>query len=122
MWAAFIFYLSTLTGEEVAHALPFKVWDKLLHTIAFAAGAVPLTFVLRFSKTWPWRRIVLLVILAISAYGASDEWHQQFTPGRSAKDVGDWTADTIGGAVGTLAAAWIYARYLQTPRLPPAAA
>jgi VanZ family protein len=122
VWAAVIFYLSTLTGEQVVHALPFKVWDKFLHAIAFAAGAVPLTLALRLSKSWPWRRIALVSILLVSAYGASDEWHQQFTPGRSAKDVGDWTADTVGAVIGTLTAAWIYARYSTPPRLAPARA
>jgi VanZ family protein len=34
--------------------------------------------------------------LVVSAYGASDEFHQSFVPGRDC-DVYDWLADTIGG-------------------------
>ena len=33
-----------------------------------------------------------------SLYGASDEWHQYFVPGRSC-EFGDWIADTAGGAL-----------------------
>ncbi len=43
-------------------------------------------------------RALWLALLATSAYGASDEWHQYFVPGRSC-DVMDWLADTAGGAL-----------------------
>jgi VanZ family protein len=46
------------------------------------------------------RRACLLLTLAIvSAYGASDEWHQSFVPMRSS-DVNDWLVDILGGAIG----------------------
>jgi VanZ family protein len=41
-----------------------------------------------------------------SAFGASDEWHQSFVPGRSA-EVADWVADTAGAAC----AAVLYVRW-----------
>jgi VanZ family protein len=51
------------------------------------------------------RRAMALAALAISLFGAADEWHQQFVPGRSA-DRADWLADTVGAALGiTLAVA-----------------
>ena len=34
-----------------------------------------------------------------SVYGASDEWHQAYVPGRSS-DWRDWLADTCGGFIG----------------------
>ena len=82
--------------------IPFKFWDKLAHFLLFSAGATVLATALRFTTSWTWLRIVLVTMLCISFYGATDEWHQQFTPGRSAKDVGDWTADTLGGFVGAI--------------------
>jgi VanZ family protein len=46
----------------------------------------------------PWRTFALIAIL-ISAFGALDEWHQQFIPGRS-MEFNDWIADTSGGVTG----------------------
>ena len=43
-------------------------------------------------------RAVWLALLATSLYGASDEWHQYFVPGRSC-EFGDWVADTTGAAL-----------------------
>lgn len=101
-WAGGIYYLSTLTGHEVEQALPMAVWDKALHFIAFSAGAFLIAAALRFSAGWSWRVILLVTLLLVSLYGATDEWHQQFTPGRSGMDVGDWTADSLGGIGGSL--------------------
>ncbi len=122
VWAATIFYLSTKSGHEIEQMNFMRLWDKAAHFLAFAAGGFVLALALRFSSHWSWKRIGLVAALAISAYGWSDEWHQQFTPGRSAKDVRDWTADTLGGLCGALVAFWIYARYTRAPRLAPAGA
>jgi VanZ family protein len=46
-----------------------------------------------------WPAAILGAIALTSVYGASDEWHQLYTPLRSA-DVRDWLADTIGGMAG----------------------
>lgn len=43
----------------------------------------------------------LAVVAAISCFGALDEWHQQFIPGRG-MELGDWMADTTGGFLGVL--------------------
>jgi VanZ family protein len=44
-----------------------------------------------------------------SAFGASDEFHQAFVPGRTA-DVADWMADTLGAAIGALVATFALRR------------
>lgn len=121
-WAATIHIVSSLSGQEVAKTLPLDLWDKFLHFAAFATGAALLTLALRLSTAQPWKRVLPFAIALISAYGAVDEWRQQFTPGRSGNDLGDWTADTLGAAAGALATAYLYARYSRTPRLAPAAA
>lgn len=48
------------------------------------------------------RRAGVWVVLAVSLFGASDEWHQSFTAGRSV-ELADWIADTSGAAVAVLA-------------------
>jgi len=47
-----------------------------------------------------------------SLYGVSDELHQWFVPGR-VPDVLDWTADTVGAAVGVSAVIGVRARLAQ---------
>jgi VanZ family protein len=47
-----------------------------------------------------WVAMVLAIIVA-SGFGAVDEWHQQYIPGRST-ELADWQADTLGAAVGAL--------------------
>jgi VanZ family protein len=119
-WAGAIFYLSTLTGPEVEHLNIMHWWDKALHFTAFAGGGVVLAFTLRRTTRLGWKRIVLITTIAVSAYGWSDEWHQQWTPGRSAKDVGDWTADTLGGFAGALFLVSVYAKHPRPNRTAPA--
>lgn len=109
-WAGTIFFLSTLSGNEVDKLNTLHWWDKALHFIAFSAGGVVVAFTLCRTRDWGWKKVVLITTILISAYGWSDEWHQQWTPGRSAKDVGDWTADTLGGAAGALLLVSCYAR------------
>jgi VanZ family protein len=48
-----------------------------------------------------WRAAILAIAIA-TAFGAADEWHQRFIPGRSS-ELGDWRADSIGAAIGGLA-------------------
>lgn len=47
-----------------------------------------------------WKLVVLTTALS-SVYGASDEFHQIFTPGRSC-DPADWFVDTIAALIGSL--------------------
>ena len=54
-------------------------------------------------------RAAVLAVLAASAYGASDEWHQSFVPSRSA-EVADWMTDTLG-------AGFMVAAYTASPRV-----
>jgi VanZ family protein len=74
------------------------VWDKVLHAIEYAG----LAFLLGRAFTGEgFGRVasIALAVLFACAYGASDEWHQLFTPGRDS-DVFDWAADALGAGVG----------------------
>ena len=84
-------------------------FDKIAHFSIFGLMA---TLVLR-----PFRvRHVWWAIIIVSLFGATDELHQSFTPGRS-MEFADWIADTTGAAVAVTAYAfwpW-YRRLLETP-------
>jgi VanZ family protein len=92
----------------------FVGFDKLAHSCIFGLLA---TLLLRVDAVWRrtgWRG--WLAILAVSAFGAIDEWHQSFTPGRSV-EFADWVADTTGPALAvTLYLNWgWYRRLMETP-------
>lgn len=119
LWAAAIFYLSSLTGRKIER-VGFRLWDKASHFIAFAVGGAALAFALGLGTRWrPWK-IALVAALAVAVYGATDEWHQLYTPFRSGGDVLDWLADALGGTFGAALTTFIHARRTNTHR-PPAA-
>ena len=67
-----------------------RIWDKALHFGVYAA--LGLLFVRAFrGEGTGWIAAAALALLATSAYGASDEWHQLFTPGRQS-GLDDWIA------------------------------
>ena len=99
---------STLPGGAF-----FPGLDKFLHFIAYTAlaAAVGLWF---SGESWIKRplRNFLLCIAVASVYGALDEFHQYFIPGRSC-DFWDWVADTVGGAAGATMILVINRRFRQ---------
>ncbi|HEX6747815.1 MAG TPA: VanZ family protein [Longimicrobium sp.] len=95
-WAAAIFWLSS--QSTLPHLPRFVAWDKLQHALGYSVGG----FLLARAVGVRGRGTVIAAALGM-LYGASDEVHQAFVPGRST-DVLDWTAD----AVGVLAGVFIY--------------
>jgi VanZ family protein len=93
LWAAVLFLLSGWSGLNVD--LPSGA-DKFVH-----AG---LYLVLGLSLAWGKVRTglgvpgVLLLLIGVG-YGALDEWHQSFVPGRTVS-MGDWVADSAGVMLG----------------------
>lgn len=84
------------SGRGSVAAPSFTGIDKLAHFFVFGLLA---TLVVR--NGFPSRRAWVAVVL-VSAFGATDEWHQSFTPGR-AVELADWAADTLGAAVAVAA-------------------
>ena len=70
--------------------------QNLLHIPAYALFAA--TWCLALPRWREWRTGVLIVALCV-AFGALDEWHQSFTPGRHA-DLHDLLHDAVGAIVG----------------------
>lgn len=100
VWVAFVEVLTSLPGSALPSvSVPFRI-DWVAHFCLYGMLGLLLARAARESL-WPWQRLVL-VALAISAFGVLDELHQLFIPGRSA-EVGDWLMDTAGSATGIVA-------------------
>lgn len=85
--------------------------DKLLHFSIYTVFSFLLTRQLS-DMTARWRAAIIAVALAM-VFGALDEWHQRFIPGRST-EFADWQADSLGAAAGALAGAVVLRR--RTPQ------
>ena len=109
LWAGCIFLFSGFptTPVPLEHDL-----DKVAHFGAY--------FVLGALLSWGGTRRALPAVVAMligSAYGASDEIHQMFVPGRF-PDVIDWLADTAGAIAGVAAGYSFFARLAPRSRTP----
>ncbi len=95
-------YLSSLPKIEAMPA--FWNADKLVHLVCFGGFAFWVAFAMSapLARRRLTRALWLAPVLFIAAYGAVDEFHQSFTPGRSCS-VPDWCADAVGGAIGSYA-------------------
>ncbi|MDE0470254.1 MAG: VanZ family protein [Candidatus Poribacteria bacterium] len=109
-WAPPLLYMALIFGisslEQPPLPMPEFEWltiDKLYHFIEYAilGGLLTRAFVKAspsiISSRFTWHAAVVLSIL----YGASDEWHQTFVPGRFAT-LADWVADVLGSIAGVL--------------------
>lgn len=85
--------------------------DKLLHFLYFFGGATCLLLALFHSVPWrPWK-LALLAFLIMAAIGATDEWHQMFTPHRQGGDPFDWSADCLGAAAAVITVVLIHGKF-----------
>ena len=98
VWAAVLFALSRIPGGLVEVTYPFPHFDKAIHFLLYCTlGAT-----LALGRRWGGDHLPHLLLLAGGwLYGALDEWHQSFVPGRS-PEFGDWIADVAGVTVGYL--------------------
>ena len=77
--------------------------DKLYHFIEYAilGALLAWAFVKAKPSIVPSKLIWFAAAVLSMLYGASDEWHQTFVPGRCAT-LGDWVADALGSVAGVL--------------------
>lgn len=98
LYSGIIFYASSI--PDVKMPLSEVQFDKILHILAY----MPFGFLLA-RGIWSLNasiseRMLWLLVFSISCmFGASDEFHQSFVPGRNAGGI-DLMADTIGGMIG----------------------
>jgi VanZ family protein len=106
-WGLFLMALTSWPSPpEVPVVSSIPDFDKVVHTFLYAVEG----FLLCSAIAWPpasrsaWLR-ALAVSGAIAVWATLDELHQYWIPGRSMEGL-DALADTAGGFVGALAAAW----------------
>lgn len=107
VWLLVIFGLSSIPNNFQESDSPIPA-DKIAHGIEFAV----LGFIVAGVAT---RRVgagsvvaAAAALLFSTAYGITDELHQEFVPGRDVSRT-DLLADIIGGAVGAAVALWLFA-------------
>ncbi|MFK7909384.1 MAG: VanZ family protein [Akkermansiaceae bacterium] len=102
VWAVTLWFLSSGNpGSENAPKIPHL--DKVAHFSYFLCGGAALAACLGLKwSDWTRFRVFAIVTIIFVILGRLDEYHQSFTPGRSANDTGDWIADIIGAVVGAL--------------------
>lgn len=102
LYMSLIFVVSSM--QQPPLPMPKFEWltiDKIYHFIEYAILSILLTIALYnvppkwLPKGWIWVTAAIISIL----YGASDEWHQSFVPGRLAT-IADWVADVLGSIAG----------------------
>ena len=104
-----IFVISSL--EQPPLPMPEFEWftiDKLYHFIEYAIlGALVARALVKAKPVIVPSRLIWYVAAVFSIlYGASDEWHQTFVPGRFAT-FADWVADVLG-AIGGVLGVYLY--------------
>ncbi len=106
LYAIAIFIGSAIPGPNLPEAVQ-EVSDKILHGTEYGIFGFIVYRALAGQRRWPAiaRHAVVGACIAVCLYGASDEVHQWFVPGRIA-DVLDWLADTAGGAAGVAVSWW----------------
>jgi hypothetical protein len=108
LWAPVVIYMGAIFSVSSIPGPPIPGGsDKSLHVLAYLGLAVVVVRALAGGLP---RRIGLGIaataLLITIGYGATDEVHQLFVPGRSG-EVGDLMADAGGALVGTIACwAW----------------
>lgn len=112
-WAAAIFWLSS--RSTLPRPPGFLGWDKLQHALGYSVGG----FLLARAAGVRGRGIFVAVALGL-LYGASDEVHQAFVPGRSS-DVHDWYADAFGVLAGVFILRFFHLRRARAGRVAHAA-
>ena len=104
LYMALIFAISSMKQPPLP--MPEFEWltiDKLYHFIEYAilGGLLTRAFVKARPSAVPSKLIWFVAAVLSILYGASDEWHQTFVPGRFAT-LADWVADVFGSIAGVL--------------------
>ena len=98
---ALIYYSSSIHGEDIPK-IDIPNIDKLFHFVEyFILGALLVRAFANSSDKANFKLILFLSILIASAYGAFDEFHQRFVPGRN-PEIFDILSDIMGSFLGAL--------------------
>lgn len=96
-WMALLTYWSSQSNLPIDQPLINDHLHGLQHRVAHLLAYALLGILARWAfDGLP--RATLFAVALTSAFGASDEWHQQFTPGRRSA-IDDWLLDTASAAL-----------------------
>jgi len=105
-WAIVIFILSAIPADNYPDHPGFL--NNVVHFFVYFVLAALIVAALTGGKLKP-VPIALIAIVISSVYGATDEFHQYFVPGRLCDPV-DWAVDTLGAIAGALVASKLLRR------------
>lgn len=111
-WAAALFLLSEWRPSGGTPDVPGI--DKAAHFLLYGVLGAALH---RGGTQGPVRIEVPILLAVGAAYGAADEWHQAFVPGRN-PSVFDWMTDVAGVTAGL----WVASRRAPSAAAAPSAA
>ena len=111
-WMLAIFFLSSKAPDELPPLETFS-WLGASRDIAGHLVLFGVLGSLLLAATWSWMRrpgsllpLVILTVTSGTLYGALDEYHQSFVPGRSAT-ISDVLVDGIGATVGVISIGYV---------------
>ncbi len=111
-WMLAIFLLSSRSPDEL-QPLDAFAWMGVARDIAGHLVLFGVLGSLLLAATWSWvrrprsmLRLVALTIAIGTSYGALDEYHQSFVPGRSAT-ISDVLVDGIGATLGAISIGYV---------------
>ena len=113
VWAAVLFLLSETSGGPSQELFPYD--DKAAHFVLYGVMGAALAWGRRMAGA-PARHWILLA--AGWGYGALDEWHQSFVPGRTPEPA-DFAADVLGVTVGYALFLFLARRLSSSPQERP---
>jgi VanZ family protein len=94
-----IFFLSNTPSDELVN---FGVYDLLVKKGSHMAGYGLLALAFLRALGYQRKNYILLVLLLVFLYAASDEFHQSFVPGRNASLI-DVIIDLLGAVIALFA-------------------
>jgi len=110
-----IFVATSIPGESLPET---GVSDKIEHLAAYfiLSQFCSLLFLYQDKYLWIKKYHLVSALIVVFVYGAIDEIHQLFIPGRSC-DLLDLTADTIGAIAGLLLLRYLLKKFKYKPKL-----
>jgi len=98
LYSGIIFYASSLPNVSIP--LLEIQFDKMLHILVYALFGFLMARGIYGTNAAVTKKVFWIMIFGASLlYGASDEFHQTFVPGRNAS-LFDLLGDTVGGTIG----------------------
>ncbi len=100
LYSAFIWFVSSMSHPDFVPVADVPFQDKGVHFLVYGVLALFIAHgAARTWSSWSLPRGFALAVVAATLWGALDEFHQSFVPGRSS-DVVDLLADTLGATFG----------------------